>query len=52
MALRNNLKEGDNPFKFRLPNLPKGNQVVLKKGKTSVGSTFLKWTNQAKQSRR
>ena len=49
VALRNNLKEGDNPFKFRLPNLPKGNKIVLKKGKTSLGSSLLQWTDQAKQ---
>jgi phage tail-like protein len=48
VALRNNLKDGDNPFKFRLPNLPKGNKLVLKKGQTNVGSTLLQWADQAK----
>ena len=48
VALRNNLKEGDNPFKFRLPNLPKGNNLVLKKGETNVGSALLQWADQAK----
>ncbi len=47
VALRNNLKEGDNPFKFRLPNLPKGNNLVLKKGQTNMGSALLQWVDQA-----
>lgn len=47
VALRNNLKDGDNPFKFRLPNLPKGNKLVLKKGQAYVGSSLLQWADQA-----
>lgn len=47
VALRNNLKDGDNPFKFRLPNLPKGNKLVLKKGQTNIGSNLLQWADQA-----
>lgn len=46
VVLRNNLKAGDNPFKFRLPNLPNRNRVVLKKGKCKTGSKLLQWGTQ------
>ena len=46
VALRNNLREGDNPFKFRLPNLPNRNKVVLKKGQSNIGSKILQWVPQ------
>ena len=44
VALRNNLKAGDNPFKFRLPTLPKGN-LNLKNGKPQANSKLLQWAS-------
>ena len=41
VALRNNLKADDNPFKFRLPSLPKGN-LTLKNGKAQANSKFMR----------
>ncbi|GAB5400240.1 MAG: hypothetical protein Aureis2KO_18250 [Aureisphaera sp.] len=42
VVLKNNLKEGDNPFRFRLPSLPKGN-IQLKKGTIQQGSKLMEW---------
>jgi phage tail-like protein len=44
VALRNNLKAGDNPFKFRLPAMPKGN-LNLKNGKAQANSKLLQWAS-------
>jgi len=44
VALRNNLKAGDNPFKFRLPAMPKGN-LNLKNGKAQTNSKLLQWAS-------
>jgi len=46
VVLRNNLSPGDNPFKFRLPNLPNRDKVVLKKGQSKAGSKLLQWGSQ------
>ena len=46
VALRRNINPGENPFKFRLPSLPKTNYVVLKKGTTKPGSKLLQWCAQ------
>lgn len=43
VTLRNNLKEGENPFKFRLPSLPKNRKLVLKNGRTPAGSKLIQW---------
>ncbi len=43
VALRNNLKEGENPFKFRLPSLPKSRKLVLHNGHTPAGSKLMQW---------
>lgn len=43
VALRNNLQAGDNPFKFRMPSIPKGQHLVLKNGKTSQNSKLSQW---------
>ncbi|MEL6810931.1 MAG: phage tail protein [Bacteroidota bacterium] len=42
VVLRNNLKEGENPFKFRLPSPPKGN-LVLKHGDSQADSKLMQW---------
>lgn len=44
VALRNNLKAGDNPFKFRLPAMPKGN-LNLMNGKAQANSKLLQWAS-------
>ncbi|MFT5103958.1 MAG: phage tail-like protein [Candidatus Latescibacterota bacterium] len=44
VVLRNNLKAGDNPFKFRLPSMPKGN-LNLKNGKANANSKLLQWAS-------
>lgn len=48
VILPGNLKPGENPFSFRLPSLPKTNNIVLKKGKSKPGSKLLQWCAQAK----
>ena len=47
VALRNNLQAGDNPFKFRLPSIPKGQHLVLKNGKASQNSKLGQWCAEA-----
>ncbi len=43
VVLRNNIKEGENPFKYRLPSLPKSRKLILKKGQTHTGSKLMQW---------
>ncbi|MBX2828959.1 MAG: phage tail protein [Flavobacteriaceae bacterium] len=42
VVLKNSLNEGENPFRYRIPSLPKGN-IQLKKGTTQAGSKLLQW---------
>lgn len=46
VALRRNINPGENPFKFRLPSLPKTNNVRLKKGRSTAGSKLMQWCAQ------
>jgi phage tail-like protein len=50
VVLPGNLRPGENPFSFRLPSLPKTNNLVLKHGKAKTGSKLLQWCAQAKNS--
>jgi len=43
VALEDSLKEGDNPFKYRLPSMPKGGNLILKNGRAKKGSKLMQW---------
>ena len=43
VALKDSLKEGENPFKYRLPSLPKTGKLVLKNGSSKKGSKLMQW---------
>ena len=43
VALEDSLKEGENPFKYRLPSMPKGGKLILKNGRAKKGSKLMKW---------
>jgi len=45
VALRDLIKPGDNPFKYRIPSLPKGRKITLKKGVCKPDSRVLDWMN-------
>lgn len=47
VVLRNNLVAGENPFKFRLPSMPKTGNLVLHKGKSPQNSKLMQWTAEA-----
>ena len=51
VALKNILKEGENPFKYRLPSLPKTGNLLLKNGRSKRGSKLIQWcaANQNKE---
>ncbi len=42
VVLRNSLKAGENPFRYRIPSLPKGS-LELKNGTVQQGSKLLQW---------
>ncbi|MDC8004647.1 phage tail protein [Aureisphaera galaxeae] len=42
VVLKNSLREGENPFRYRIPSLPKGN-LQLKNGSTQPNSKLLQW---------
>lgn len=37
------LKAGENPFKYRIPSMPKTGKLVLKQGKAQGASKLLQW---------
>lgn len=43
VALKNILQEGENPFKYRLPSLPKTGNIVLKNGQARTDSKLIQW---------
>ncbi len=43
VALEDSLKEGENPFKYRLPSMPKSGNLILKNGQAKKGSKLMKW---------
>jgi len=43
VALKNILKEGENPFKYRVPSLPKTGHLLLKNGRAKKGSKLMEW---------
>lgn len=43
VALKHILKDGENPFKYRVPSLPKSNHLVLKNGITKKDSKLMQW---------
>ncbi|RLD24146.1 MAG: hypothetical protein DRI70_08555 [Bacteroidetes bacterium] len=43
VALEDSLKVGENPFKYRLPSMPKGGKLILKNGRAKKGSKLMKW---------
>ncbi|NND62630.1 MAG: hypothetical protein HKN48_05505, partial [Flavobacteriaceae bacterium] len=43
ITTRVELKEGENPFKYGIPSLPKNRNLVLKKGRASKSSKLLQW---------
>jgi len=43
VALEESLKEGENPFKYRLPSIPKGGKLILKNGRAKKGSKLMQW---------
>jgi len=43
VVLPRTLKEGENPFKYRLPSMPKTGNLVLKNGRSSQGSKLMQW---------
>ncbi len=42
VVLKNSLKQGENPFRYRIPSLPKGN-LELKGGTTQANSKLMQW---------
>lgn len=50
VALRDLIKPGENPFKYRIPSLPKGRRVKLKKGYCKPDSKILGIINPDAQS--
>ena len=48
VALKDIIKEGENPFKYRLPSLPKTGNLVLKSGLAKKGSKLLQWCEASK----
>jgi len=45
VALRDLIRPGENPFKYRIPSLPKGRKLILKKGFCKPDSKLLSWMN-------
>ena len=45
VVLPRTLKEGENPFKYRLPSMPKTGNLVLKNGRSLQNSKLLQWCN-------
>jgi len=43
VALEDSLKQGENPFKYRLPSIPKTGNLVLKNGRAKKDSKLMKW---------
>jgi phage tail-like protein len=43
VALEDSLKEGENPFKYRLPSMPKSGNLILKNGRAKKASKLMKW---------
>jgi phage tail-like protein len=43
VALEDSLKKGDNPFKYRLPSMPKTGNLILKNGQAKKASKLMKW---------
>lgn len=43
VALKNILQEGENPFKYRLPSLPKTGNLILKHGHSNRNSKLIQW---------
>ena len=37
------IKEGENPFKYSLPSLPKNRRLILKKGQAKKDSKLMQW---------
>jgi phage tail-like protein len=45
VALKNILQAGENPFKYRLPSLPKTGNLILKHGHSKRNSKLIQWCN-------
>ena len=43
VALKHILKEGENPFKYRVPSFPKTKHLVLKNGVSRKDSKLMQW---------
>lgn len=43
VVLPRTLKEGENPFKYRLPSMPKTGSLVLKNGRSQENSKLMQW---------
>lgn len=43
VVLPRTLKEGENPFKYRLPSMPKTGNLVLKNGRSQQNSKLMQW---------
>lgn len=43
VALKHILKEGENPFKYRVPSFPKTGNLVLKNGVAKKDSKLMQW---------
>ena len=43
VALKHIIKEGENPFKYRVPSLPKTGHLKLMNGVTKKGSKLMQW---------
>ena len=43
VVLPRTLKEGENPFKYRLPSMPKTGNLVLKNGRSQENSKLMQW---------
>lgn len=43
VALKHILKEGENPFKYRVPSLPKTGHLILKNGIAKKNSKLMQW---------
>ena len=46
VTLPGNLSQGDNPYKYRMPSLPKSRHLVLKHGESSDSSKLMQWCAQ------
>lgn len=40
---KSSIKEGENPFKYHLPSLPKTGSLILKKGQAKHDSKLMQW---------